>query len=87
MAEFKLACLAKSLAGRDQGELYVIIGLEGEYAYLSDGRRRPLERPKRKNRKHLQLMKQCDGDVRSSLTEGRPVRNEEIASFIRTHKQ
>ncbi len=87
MTECRTACLVKSLAGHDRGELYIIIRLEGEYAYLSDGRRRPLERPKRKNEKHLQRINLWDADLRSRLTEGKPVRNEEIAAFIRAYKQ
>lgn len=54
MAEMKTACLVKSLAGHDKDEFYIIIRVQGEYAYLSDGRKHPLDRPKRKNIKHLQ---------------------------------
>ena len=53
MAEMKTACLVKSLAGHDKNEFYIIIRVQGEYAYLSDGRKHPLDRPKRKNIKHL----------------------------------
>ena len=47
--------LAVSKAGRDRGSLYVIIEEAGEYVYLADGRNRTISRPKRKNRKHIQI--------------------------------
>lgn len=87
MVEFKEAGLVKSLAGHDKDELYIIISVRGEYVYLSDGRKHPLDRQKRKNTKHLQLIHEQDETLRKKLTEGETVRDEEIRSFIRSHKQ
>ena len=50
--------LAMSKAGHDKGTLYVIIREEGEYVYLADGRIRTADRPKKKNKKHVQMIKQ-----------------------------
>lgn len=80
-------CLAKSLAGHDKGSLYIIIRTEGEYVYLSDGRHHPVDKPKTKNRKHIQLVCRYDGGIRERLIEGIGIRNEEIIHFIRTQKQ
>ena len=44
-----------SKAGRDQGGLFAVVGYEGEYLLLADGKGRPLERPKRKRRIHLSV--------------------------------
>ena len=41
--------MAKSLAGHDKGEIFVIIEDIGEYVFLVDGKLRPAERPKRKS--------------------------------------
>ena len=49
--------LAMSKAGHDKGALYVIIREEGEYVYVADGRIRTSDRPKKKNRKHVQIIK------------------------------
>ena len=87
MMELQKAGLVKSLAGHDKGELYIIISIQGEYVYLSDGRRHPLEKLKRKNIKHLQPIVQYDEILRKKLTEGQTVGDEEILRFIRTHKQ
>ena len=65
MVEFKEAGLVKSLAGHDKDELYIIISVQGEYVNLSDGRKHPLSKQKRKNRKHLQLTR--DGERRGNI--------------------
>ena len=49
--------LSMSKAGHDKGALYVIIREEGEYVYVADGRIRTSDRPKKKNRKHVQIIK------------------------------
>ena len=54
--------LAVSRAGHDRETTYVIIGEEGEYVYLADGRIRTVDRPKRKNKKHVQVIKKVQMD-------------------------
>lgn len=49
--------LASSKAGHDQKNIYVIIDEDDEYVYLADGRNRTVDRPKKKNRKHIQVIK------------------------------
>jgi ribosomal protein L14E/L6E/L27E len=43
-----------SKSGRDKGMLFIIVAIEGEYAYLADGNVRRLEKPKKKKIKHIQ---------------------------------
>lgn len=51
--ELEIGRVVCSKAGRDQGRFLVVVGYEGEYFLLADGKERPLERPKRKRRIHL----------------------------------
>lgn len=50
--------LALSLAGHDRGRYYVVLQEQKEegYVVLSDGCRKPMEHPKRKNCRHVQLV-------------------------------
>ena len=48
--------LAKSKAGHDKERIYVICDTDETYVYLVDGKIRPLENPKRKKRKHIQVI-------------------------------
>ncbi len=50
-------CMAVSLAGHDKDKIYLIVGEEKEYVYLADGRIRTCNNPKKKNRKHIQIIK------------------------------
>ena len=54
MSKFKKGMLAKSKAGHDTGNVYIIVETDAEYVYLVDGKIRTLDRPKRKKRKHVQ---------------------------------
>lgn len=49
--------LAVSRAGHDRHKLYVIIDEADEYVYLADGRNRTVNEPKKKNKKHVQVIK------------------------------
>ena len=44
-----------SKAGRDKGYFMVVVGCKDNLVLVCDGKERPLERPKLKNIKHLQL--------------------------------
>lgn len=45
--------LVSSRQGRDTERVYVVVGSEGERLLLCDGDKRTLEKPKKKNRLHL----------------------------------
>lgn len=47
--------IVSSKAGRDKNYFMVIVKEDDLYVYVCDGKERPLERPKRKNVKHLQF--------------------------------
>ena len=57
-----IGMLAVSRAGHDQGTVYVITGEEDEYVYLADGQIRTVDRPKKKNKKHIQVIKKIQID-------------------------
>ena len=48
--------LATSKAGHDKDRLYMIVGEEGDCVYLCDGRLRGVEHPKKKKKKHIQII-------------------------------
>ena len=45
--------VVKSAAGHDKNKFYVIVETDGDSVYIADGKARPLEKPKRKNGKHV----------------------------------
>ena len=56
MDRYEKGMLAKSKAGHDKGHMYVIFKVDDAYVYLVDGNVRTIERPKRKKRKHVQII-------------------------------
>ncbi len=56
MDRFETGMLARSKAGRDAGKVFVIIGVDGEYVYLADGGLKTIDRPKKKKKKHTQII-------------------------------
>jgi len=78
MRDFEPGMLAKSTAGHDSGQLFVIVRVEDEYVYLADGRLKKIEYPKKKNKKHIQVIYWKPQQI---------VRNEDIKIAIREYKQ
>ena len=52
----EIGLLAKSKAGHDKGHIYVVCQADEAYVYLADGKMRTLSNPKKKKRKHIQLI-------------------------------
>lgn len=74
---------ASSKAGHDKDVIYIIVKEEAEYVYLADGKIRTLEKPKKKNKKHIQIIKKESDDIlRDKLLNGQQVYNEEIRKAI-----
>lgn len=54
---------AKSLSGHDKDEIYFVQSRDDAYAELVNGRKRTLDAPKRKNKKHIQIIKKIPIEV------------------------
>lgn len=78
---------AISLAGHDKGRLYLIIREEGDFAYLADGKSRGPQNPKKKRKKHLQIIKTKDEVLAEKLKSGKTIYNEEIKFAIKICNQ
>lgn len=75
---------AISGAGHDKGVLYVVMAEKGDFVYLSDGRLKNPDRPKKKRRKHIQPIKaEVDEGLMAKFLTGEVVRPEEIRYAIR----
>lgn len=57
MSESTNMLLAVSRAGHDRDTVYVVVDSDPEYVWLVDGRRRLLANPKKKKRKHVQIIR------------------------------
>ncbi len=76
-----------SKAGHDKDRLYVIVAEEGEFVSLCDGRLKPLERPKKKRRKHIQLINRTAGCELTQALQAGCATNEQIKYLIKQYKK
>ncbi|MDR2647368.1 MAG: KOW domain-containing RNA-binding protein [Oscillospiraceae bacterium] len=52
--EYERGMVVRSVAGRDKGYLLCVIGETRDCVLVCDGKERKLQKPKRKNKKHIQ---------------------------------
>ena len=57
MDSLQKGLIVKSRAGKDKDSFLVVVDLDESGVYVCDGKYRPLDRPKKKNIKHLALTK------------------------------
>ena len=70
---------ATSKAGHDKDRLYMIVGEEEEWVYLCDGRLRGVEHPKKKKKKHIQIIHSSAEDALiQSMQQNLPGEKDEI---------
>lgn len=75
--------LVISQAGRDRGQPFVVIGLEGDrFALVADGRGRSVARPKRKNLRHLRPCGAVAPELSVRLADGAAVSDREIRDAL-----
>lgn len=78
-------CFAKSLAGHDKGTVYIIKDIDSVYAYLSDGKNKLIDSPKKKKLKHIQIIKQKDSNIESKHNNQANIMNEDIKRAIKIY--
>ncbi len=55
--------MAISKAGHDKGKCYVVVREEPNCLYLADGESRTVSTPKKKNIKHVQIIKRIPSEI------------------------
>lgn len=78
--------LAVSKSGHDKDSIYVIVKEEAGMVYLADGKLKPVEKPKRKNKKHIQIIKKLPKEITEVFTQEN-FRNEEIKRAIKLYQK
>ena len=78
ISELTISDVVRSTAGRDAGDIFYVIGEDPVYLTLANGKDRPLDRPKRKKRKHVQKVLRSETRVAHKLQLGDKVLNSEL---------
>ena len=75
---YEISDVVQATAGRDAGKWFFVIATEDGHVLLSNGKDRPLEKPKRKKCKHVRKVLRPDTRVAQKLREGDKVLNSEL---------
>ena len=78
MDDIAISDIIVSTAGRDQGKLFYVIGTDGVYTLIANGKDRKLEHPKRKKQKHVRFVTRTESRVAVKLRTGEKVLNSEL---------
>ncbi len=72
----------ESIAGRDTGAIYLVIGFQGRYLLLSNGRERKVQNPKKKNIRHVRRRSQAFGAFAKKLYRGEIITDEDVRQHL-----
>jgi len=53
--QIEVGRVVRSKAGHDSNDIFAVVGTDEKYVFISDGKQRKVEKPKRKNPKHLEV--------------------------------
>ena len=67
-----------SVNGRDSGKMFFVIEVDEEYVLLADGKRRRVDKPKRKKIKHVQLVSASGGRTSDKIKNGEKITNSDL---------
>lgn len=89
VAGLRLGQKVRSIAGRDQGQTYIIVGFQGDHLLLlANGRERPFKRPKKKNIRHVEISLCVDRLIEERMINEEEISNEDIRhSLYRWQKE
>ncbi len=76
---------AKTKAGHDKNQIYFLLKEDEEYVYLVNGTTKSLEKPKKKNKKHIQLIKNLPTEVTGVMGAG--MTNENVKRAIKIYQK
>ena len=85
--EIRISDVVVSTAGRDRDQLFYVIGTEGVYTLLANGKDRTLEKPKRKKLKHVSKVLRAETRVAAKILAGDKVLNSELRKDLALIRQ
>ena len=68
--EVSISDIIISTAGRDKDLLFYVIGIDGDYVLLANGKERKLEHPKRKKLKHVRRVTRLESRIADKILSG-----------------
>ena len=80
--EIKVGSIVRSKAGRDKGDFFIVLAMDGDYVHMANGDLRKVDQPKKKKLKHLQGTEQVSEFIINKLSQGLKVTNSEVRKAL-----
>ena len=74
--------IVKSTAGRDEGDLFFVLDIQGEFLLLADGKSRRVEKPKKKKCKHVSFVGESHSVVAEKIRSSEKITNSELRKAL-----
>lgn len=83
MEDIYPSAFVESVAGRDKDRIFIVMSLCDErYVFISDGKVRRVEKPKKKKIRHLKSLGKHSEFIYNKLAEGSRVSNSDVREEI-----
>ena len=82
----KIGDIVVSVFGHDIGEWYIVKDIDNKFIYLIDGKNKPLEKPKRKNLKHIAKTNFCAINIAEKIVNKQYIQNAEVRKALKFFK-
>ena len=74
-----------TLAGKEKGKCFFVVGTDGDYVLIADGKSKKMDNPKCKRRKHVRFKAVSNSLVAEKLREGKAVTNSELRQGLKEY--
>lgn len=74
-----------SKSGRDKQRPFIVYDFDDEFVYIIDGDLRKLENPKKKNKKHIQIVNEIDYNIKMKLDENLYLNDADIRKALKAY--
>lgn len=85
--EVQIGQVVYSKSGHDKGDALMVFSVEGEYVWLVDGRRRKLEKPKRKKIIHVQPTSYIEEETAGKILRKEYLLDAEVAKALKKYQK
>ena len=83
--EIAASNIVRSVAGRDQGKLFIVLAVE--YLLLADGKSRKVESPKRKKRRHVLFVAADENRLSEKIRGEARITNSELRKTLAAYRE
>ena len=68
--EYTVGQVVYSKCGHDKGKACIVTEIEEDFLYLTDGKSRKMDKPKKKKTKHVQITNYYDDELKTKIENG-----------------